>query len=89
MIKKLICYIRAVPLFLKCGAWSPHLFEEVERHECIVVSGENYFRESKDLRHLPGERVCRNATVITSKCIRCGVTEEAWFNGNEEDIPKI
>ena len=88
-MRKLICWIRAVPFFLRSGIWCPHTYKELERHSGIVIAGDTYFRESKGLQHRAGEQVYQNATIITNRCIRCGQTDTGWFNGSEDNIPKL
>ena len=88
-MKKIICWLKAIPFYIRSGIWSPHAYDEVERHTGIVIAGDTYFRESNSFNHLNGEKMYQNATIVTSKCTRCGAMEKAWFNGREEDIPKI
>lgn len=88
MIRKIICYAKAVPMFIRCGIWCPHIYEEVERHRGIVIANK-YFRESNSFKHLNSEKVYQNATIVTYKCIHCGAVDKGWFNGSEEDIPTI
>ena len=89
MIKRMICCLKAIPLLLRSGIWCPHVFEEVERHKGIVIAGETSFRESNDLRHSNTERVYRDATIISSKCIYCGKEDKGWFAGDGENIQII
>lgn len=90
VMRKLLCWLRAIPFYIRSGGmWCPHLEEEIERHSAIVIAGEGYFRESKTLQHRSNEKVYQNATVMTTKCVRCGFERVGWFNGNEEDIPTI
>lgn len=85
----IFCYLKASIDYFRYGVFIPHTYEEVSRETHIVIAGQNSFRVSNDFRHLPGECVHRNATVITSACKYCGKLEYSWFDGDEEDIPVI
>ena len=37
-MKRILCLVKAIPLFLKCGAWCPHVYKEVSREEVIIIS---------------------------------------------------
>ena len=39
-IKKTLCYIKAIPLYIKCGVWSPHIYKEETREQAIIISTE-------------------------------------------------
>lgn len=79
-MKKFICYLKAIPLFLKCGAWCPHKYEEVTREQCTIISTDNSFRISTTMAHNVNETVHPKATLIKSKCICCGKEDWSWFD---------
>ena len=88
-MKKLICYIKAIPFFLKTGIWCPHTYIEANREKAIIISTDNSFRVSKNLNHKENEKVHQNATLMTCKCKYCGEKELSWFDGNYEDVPLL
>lgn len=79
-IKKTLCYIKAIPLYIKCGVWSPHIYKEETREQAIIISTENSFRVSKSFIHNDEEIVHPNATLIKNKCIYCGKENFSWFD---------
>lgn len=79
-MKKIICYIKAIPLYFKIGVWSPHVYEEVSRDKKIVVSTEYGFRISDNLIHNKNEKVHPKATVIKNKCKYCGCEDICWYD---------
>ena len=82
-IKSILCYIKAIPFWLKCGEWCPHVFKEESREkDVIIISSNNGFRVAKNYSHRPNEIIHPRATLITCKCKYCGVKEYAWFDGN-------
>ena len=88
-MKKIICYIKAIPFFIKSGVWCPHMYIEVSKEKAIIISTDNNFRISKNLIHRENEKVHPNATLITCKCKYCGEKELSWFDGKYEDIPVL
>lgn len=79
-MKEIICYIKALPLFIKSDVWCPHVYEEVSRSNAIIISTENGFRVSKNLLHANGEIVHPKATLIKNKCIYCGKEHLSWYD---------
>lgn len=80
-IKSIICYIKAIPFWLRYGEWIPHVFKEDSREDdVIIVSTNNSFRVAKDFSHRPNERIHPKATLITCKCKYCGIKEYEWFD---------
>ena len=78
-MKKIICWIKAIPFFIKSGVWCPHLYEE-SKEKAIIISTENSYRVSKDYIHRPNETVHPNATLIRYRCKRCGAEELGWYD---------
>ena len=78
MIRKLICWMKAIPLWLRCGEWVPHIYT-CEYEKTIIVAGEGYFRSQKGYEHIPGERVYQDACLITYTCKCCGHRAYAWY----------
>ena len=78
--KELGCNIKAIPLFLKCGAWAPHYFVEVERYKTTVFASKNAFRESNDYLHTEDEETHLNATVERLTCKYCGKETKCWYD---------
>ena len=88
-MKRIICWIKAIPLFLKCGAWCPHIYEEKTFIPSIIISHQYGFRVSDDYRHGSYETVHPKATLIVCKCLCCGKEELSWFDGSYDDIPVV
>ena len=86
-MKKIICWIKAIPLWLRCNAWVPHLYIEDGRKASIVAAGDAYFRETTSLEHLPGEQIYQKATIVTDRCKVCGKKIKTWYAGEESEIP--
>ena len=82
----LICWLKALPFFLRTGVWCPHLYKEAGIKKAMVAVGADYFRETRRLEHMPGERVYTNATIITDRCVCCGKENRTWYAGS---VPTI
>lgn len=79
-MKKLVCWIKAVPLWIKSGYFVPHEFEVVSQERTIVIAGKDYFKVSDNYEHQAGEEVVRNALLEKSRCIHCGKEEVCWYD---------
>ena len=85
-MKKIICWLKAVPFWIKTGEWISHLYKEDSHERCIIISTDNTFRVSKDYIHNENETVHPNATLVRAKCVHCGKELLSWFDG---EIPVI
>lgn len=79
-MKRIICYIKAIPFFIKSGVWCPHVYNEVSRDQKIVISTEHGFRISDNLSHNKDEKVHPKAIVIKNKCKYCGHEYICWYD---------
>ncbi len=79
-MKRLLCYLKAIPFFIKSGVWCPHVYKDEKREHTIIIATQNGFRVSKSMNHRIGETVHPNATLIKSKCIYCGKEDLSWFD---------
>lgn len=79
-MKRILCWVKAIPLFLKCGAWCPHIYKEVSREEAIIIATKNSFRVAKNFIHRDSETVHPKATLIRSKCECCGKEDFGWYD---------
>ena len=79
-MKKIICYIKALPFFIKKGIWCPHVYKEYARENAIIISTDNGFRVSNNLLHTNKETVHPKAILIKSKCKCCGNEDWAWYD---------
>lgn len=79
-MKKLVCYLKAIPFFIKSGIWCPHVYKEVGMDKGIVIARQNNFRISNNLIHNNGETVYPHATIIRNKCIYCGHEDLSWYD---------
>ena len=82
-MKRLLCWIKAIPLWIRTGHFAPHLYE-CEYENRIVIATERSFRLSDSLEHKPGEIVYRNAIVQKCRCIYCGHEDVGWYENAEE-----
>lgn len=85
-IKRLRCWITAIPFWIKTGEWIPHLYREDSSEKCIIIASDTSFRVSKNYIHNENERVYPNATLIRAKCVHCGKELLSWIDG---EIPII
>lgn len=88
MIKRIICYFKAVPFLIKSGIWCPHVYGENKYEPAIIIATSKSFRTSKSCLHGANETVYSQATLITNECLHCGHKMQTWYDGNIEDIPK-
>ena len=88
-MRRFICWIKAIPLFIKSGVWCPHLYNEGTCESTIIISTKNGFRVSDNYIHKPHETVHPKATLIRSKCFYCVIEDLSWFDGSHEDIKVI
>lgn len=79
-MRKIGCYIKAIPLYIRTGVWSPHMYEEVSRDQKIVISTDHGFRISDNLTHAKHETVHPKAMVIKNKCRCCGHEDISWYD---------
>lgn len=78
-MRRLFCWIKAIPFFVKSGFWCPHIYGETTEEPAIIISTENSFRISNSYEHQPNETVHKNAILMKSKCIYCGKEEICWY----------
>lgn len=79
-MKIVLCWIKAIPLWIKTGHFVPHIFEVVSKEPAIIIAGKDYFRVSETYEHEVGEEVIRNALLEKSKCTCCGKEEVCWYD---------
>ncbi|MCM1045264.1 MAG: hypothetical protein NC417_07115 [Candidatus Gastranaerophilales bacterium] len=79
-MKKVLCYIKAIPLYLRTGVWSPHMYEEISREQGIIISTDHGFRISDILAHKDNEKVHPKAVIIKNKCVYCGHKDISWYD---------
>ena len=80
-MKRIICWLEAIPYWLTTGIWMPHNYIEESNFNAIVISNKRGFRISNDYVHRENERVHPNATVIKIKCKCCVKTKTGWYVG--------
>lgn len=85
-MKRIICWLKAIPFWLKTGIWCPHVFVICECKPSIIIATDKSFRVSTDYKHNENERVYPNATLMIGKCECCGAITTDWYDG---DIPKL
>ena len=56
-MKRIFCYLKAIPFFLKSGVWCPHVYHDESKETAIIISNDNGFRVSNNWLHGENERV--------------------------------
>lgn len=81
-MRRLLCWIKAIPLWLKCGEFVPHLYEATTQ-EAIIISTDTGFRVAENYEHIEGETVHPYAILEKCKCVFCGHEEFSWYESAE------
>ncbi len=76
----LLCYLKAIPFYIKTGVWCPHIYEEESREIGIVITTKNGFRVSDSLLHNANETIHPKATILRNKCVCCGHEDISWYD---------
>jgi hypothetical protein len=84
-MKRLICYIKAIPLWLRTGLFVPHLYEATTE-DAIIIATDNSFRVADNYNHSEDEVIYPNAIVERCKCVFCGHKTMAWYASKEDLI---
>ena len=79
-MKKIFCYLKAIPFFLSSGVWCPHVYKEIGSKKGIVITTKNSFRISDNFLHNKNETVHPSAIIIRSRCTCCGCEELSWYD---------
>lgn len=87
-MKRLLCYLKAIPFLLKSGVWCPHKYKEENKQKVIIIATDKGFRVSDNYEHNSNETVHPDATLVTSRCFCCGKEEYSWYV-DFENIPVI
>ena len=82
-MKKLICWIKAIPLWLRTGEFVPHIYECCYE-KAIIIATDNSFRVADNYQHTANETVYKDACLVRYKCIHCGHEDLAWYSNFEE-----
>jgi len=82
-MKRLRCYIKAIPLWLRTGLFVPHLYEATTE-DAIVIASVDSFRISDNYNHANDEVVFKDAVVERCKCVFCGHETLSWYVSREE-----
>jgi len=83
-MKRILCWIKAIPLLLRCGVWAPHLYGYTTYERAIIVATDKSFRVAKDYKHEPGEKVYPDACLIKSQCVHCKHEDISWYHSWNE-----
>lgn len=81
-MKRLKCWLKAIPLWIKTGYFVPHLYEATTESVIIIATG-NGFRVSDNYEHTEGETVYAHAVLERCKCVFCGHEELSWYESKE------
>ncbi len=82
-MKRLRCWIKAIPLWLRTGLFVPHLYESTFE-DAIIIASDNGFRVADNYNHSSDEVVYRNAVLERCQCVFCGHKTMAWYESKEE-----
>lgn len=76
----ILCYIYAIPTWIRTHKWSPHFYEEVfDTNRDIFVNSYGQFRIVKEYyTKQEDETYIKNARIVTCQCIRCGKVKRVW-----------
>lgn len=85
-MKRVLCWIKEIPFWVKIGVWSPHIYKEISRKPVIIISTKDGFRVSDSYMHKDNETVHKDATLIVSKCKYCDKEELSWVEGKHLEI---
>lgn len=85
-MKRIVCWLKAIPFWLRTGVWCPHVFIICESKPAIIIATDKSFRVSENYEHNENETVYPYATLMTWKCECCGTTTTDWSDG---DIPGL
>ncbi len=82
-MKRLICWFKAIPLWLRSGYFVPHLYESTFE-DAIIIATENSFRVADNYEHSKEETVYKNAVLVRCKCMDCGHEIQCWYASKED-----
>jgi len=82
-MKRLICWIKAIPLWLRTGLFVPHLYEATTE-DAIIIATDNSFRVSDNYNHSDDEVVYPHAVLERCECVFCGHKTSSWYEGKED-----
>lgn len=83
MIRKIICWLKAIPFYLRTGLWVQHCYEDTYE-KAIIVCTDTKFKASDNFFHTSGERIYPKACLIRSRCIYCGHKDVSWYKDYDE-----
>ena len=81
-MKRLICWFKAIPLWLRSGYFVPHLYESAFE-DAIIIATEKGFRVSDNYKHTADETVYPNAVLERCRCIYCGHETQGWYTSKK------
>lgn len=83
MTKRIICYLKAIPFYLRTGEFIPHVFKDTYERAIVITDGRT-FRVSENLEHTAKEHVFPNGCLIRSRCKYCGAEDLSWYRDYDE-----
>ena len=85
-MKRIICWAKAIPFWIRSGVWCPHIYVEESREPAIIIANDKGFRVAQNYMHYHDETVYPKATLIRSRCECCGKEDLSWIDGEVEVI---
>lgn len=82
-MKRLICWFKAIPLWLRSGYFVPHLYESTFE-DAIIIATDHSFRVADNYNHSGDEVVYPHAVLERCKCVFCGHKTLSWYATKEE-----
>ena len=70
-MKRIICWAKAIPFWIRSGVWCPHIYVEESREPAIIIANDKGFRVAQNYMHYHDETVYPKATFIRSRCDLC------------------
>lgn len=86
-MKKIICWLKAIPLWVRTGLFVPHLYEATYE-DAIIIAKPDGFRVADNYEHSEEETVYPKAVLERCKCVFCGHEELAWYESRCE-VPRM
>lgn len=82
-MKLLLCWLKAIPLWLCTGLFVPHLYEATYE-DAIIIAKTDSFRIANNYEHSEKETVYPKAVLQRCKCVFCGHETLSWYESREK-----
>ena len=79
----LMCYIKAIPFYLRTGEFIPHVYVEDEPYIGNIAYTDNSYREVEGLGHTADEQLAIGVYIYRGVCKHCGKVDFSWSRWKE------